>query len=55
MGRKKKKQNPLNYIEIPKLGLSQETKNGLLVLFITIVSILCLLALFDKAVLSEIT
>ncbi len=49
MGRKKKKQNPLDYVEIPKLGLSPETKNGLLVLFIIIISILCLLALFGKA------
>ncbi|MFA5248282.1 MAG: DNA translocase FtsK 4TM domain-containing protein [Patescibacteria group bacterium] len=49
MGRKKKKQNPLDYIEIPKLELSQETKNGLLVIFILIVGVLCLLGLFDLA------
>ncbi|HTX86889.1 MAG TPA: DNA translocase FtsK 4TM domain-containing protein [Candidatus Nanoarchaeia archaeon] len=49
MARRKKSKNPFDYVEIPDLEISSETKKSLLVLFIMILAVLCLLGLFDLA------
>jgi DNA segregation ATPase FtsK/SpoIIIE, S-DNA-T family len=49
MARRKKSKNPLDYIEIPDLEISAETKKSLLVIFILLLGLLCLLGLFDLA------
>ncbi|MDD5528023.1 MAG: DNA translocase FtsK 4TM domain-containing protein [Patescibacteria group bacterium] len=49
MARRKKSKNPFDYVEIPDLEISQETKKSLMILFILILALLCLLGLFDLA------
>ena len=47
--RKRKKQGPMDYIELPSMDMSAETKRGILIIFILILAALCLLGLFDLA------
>jgi DNA segregation ATPase FtsK/SpoIIIE, S-DNA-T family len=49
MARRKKTKNPFDYVEIPNLEISSETKKSLLVIFIMLLGILCLLGLFGEA------
>ncbi len=50
MGKKKKKKiNPLENLPIPEMGISQEVKKSLLIIFILIMAALSLLGLFGKA------
>jgi DNA segregation ATPase FtsK/SpoIIIE, S-DNA-T family len=49
MARRKKSKNPFDYVEIPDLEISSETKKSLLVIFIMLLALLCLLGLFGQA------
>jgi DNA segregation ATPase FtsK/SpoIIIE, S-DNA-T family len=49
MSRRKKSKNPFDYVEIPDLEISDETKKSLLIIFIVLLGVLCLLGLFDLA------
>ncbi|MDD4901956.1 MAG: DNA translocase FtsK 4TM domain-containing protein [Patescibacteria group bacterium] len=49
MARRKKFKNPLDYLEIPDVEISAETKTSLFILLILLVAVLCLLGLFDLA------
>ena len=48
MGRKKK-QDPMDYIRIPEMNISSETKRGILIIIVLILAALSLLGLFDLA------
>jgi S-DNA-T family DNA segregation ATPase FtsK/SpoIIIE len=50
MGKKKKKKvNPLESLPIPEMGISQEVKKSILIIFILIMAALSLLGLFGQA------
>ncbi|MFH0840398.1 MAG: DNA translocase FtsK 4TM domain-containing protein [bacterium] len=49
MGRRRKRDNPWDYLRIPHLNISSEIRRGIWALFILALAIISILALFDSA------